>query len=503
MSDLCHEIQVVSRRVPHRTAVRSDTDTMTYAQLHARSCAVADELQRRGIRVGDRVAVMLPPTASAVAAILGILRAGAAYVPIDPSCPTQRALDMVDACEPASVVVEAHHPAAVELSGRAPCVAPAILCSSTAKPRPAPPVRGEQTACMFHTSGSTGRPKGVCISRAALGYFPLWARGAFGLGPRDRVAGVSSLGFDLSTFDIFASLSAGASLHFVDPARRMLPSALARFLERHRITAIYAVPSLYSLLAARGAVERRNLRQMRLVLFAGEPFPPRQLRDLMRRLPRTVRYCNLYGPTETNVCTWHPVRRPPPDHVDIPIGVPVPGTRLRLVDPLTGRPRSRWGEICVSGPGLMTGYRGGGPEDCWVDGGAEGIGRAYRTGDLGRRDEDGLWRFLGRADNQIKLLGYRIEPREVELCLERCPDIRQAVVLKDCPVGRPERLVAFVTPADGARGAPVIAKLRRWCRRRLPSFMVPAGFRVVTELPLNGRGKRDTRRLLALLDSPA
>jgi L-proline---[L-prolyl-carrier protein] ligase len=449
---------------PGRPALRHEGAVVTFAELDERAGRLAASLKRRGARPGGRVGLWLTRAPDAYVALWAALRAGCAYVPLDPAAPVKRVQEVLSLCAVDVLVTDEVRRA--RLAPRFRRLAVTGLPGSAVRVTSAAGRRAGAAAYILFTSGSTGEPKGVEVTHAAALAFARWARRTFRLGTKDAVAGLSPLNFDLSTLEVFAAALGGAALEVVPDALKLFPGALLKRLRG--VTVIYAVPSLLSSLVPH--LERGALPRLRLVLFAGEVFPPRPLAAWMRALPR-AKFYNLYGPTETNVCTFHRVARPPRAGASAPIGRPVPGARVAL------RPD---GEIWVSGPTVMKRYHGR-PALTRAAFARLGGRRYYKTGDLASRDARGDLVWRGRKDDQIKLRGYRIEPAEVEAALRRDPAVKEAAV-----AARGGKLVAWVAAPRGSAD-----RLRRGCAQRLPSYMIPETFRFRRELPKDARGKLD------------
>ena len=290
-------------------------------------------------------------------------------------------------------------------------------------------------------------------------------------------------------------------MYLVPDMVKLLPPSLSRFLEEHSITTIYAVPSNLAVLAARGALERRNLDALETVLFAGEVFPIPLFHDLKSRLPERVRYCTLYGPTETNVCTYFEMDNLRKSDAAIPIGLPLPETKLFA---LTGDGEiaadGEEGELCVDGPTVMSGYWGAGNQsaDCWATTPGSEDAKAYRTGDYARMRDDGHWLYFGRRDNMVKIWGYRVELGEVESCLLTYEGIEQTAVVKVGQEGEiGDILVAFVVSSVSESSDMNPADIVKYCRQNLPSYMCPKAVHLIEEMPLSHNGKIERRELTA------
>jgi amino acid adenylation domain-containing protein len=321
--------------------------------------------------------------------------------------------------------------------------------------------------------------------------FVEWAAAEIGVGPEDRLSSHAPFHFDLSTFDLFAAAAASAAVVLVPREASVFPRELARFIREAGITVWYSVPSALSMLATRGGLAEEGLDELRAVLFAGEVFPTKYLRQLMELVPR-ARFYNLYGPTETNVCTWYEVPRGERTGPDpIPIGRPIPGDDVRVVDEDGGSvPAGATGELLVHGATVMLGYWGD-PERTALVLETAGGERIYRTGDLVSEASDGNLMFVGRRDAQVKSRGYRIELGEIENALHAHDQVAECAVVAIPDELVTNRLKAFVVPREGL-AAP---EIMHWCRERLPPQMVPDEVELCTELPRSSTGKIDRRHL--------
>lgn len=493
---------------PGRVAVTGTDCALTYAELDALSNRCANALRRQGVVPGDRVGIDLEKSPAAIVAMLGILKTGASYVPLDPRAPARRSAYIVGDCGLAGLATTPERlsrlapelgrvPAARVLFGDTAAVGWQDFDRDPASPPPESGVAEQVLAYILYTSGSTGQPKGVMLSHRAALAFVDWAVAYFRLRPEDVLASHAPLHFDLSIFDIFAGLAAGARVALVPPAASVFPRGLADWIAGQHISVWYSVPSVLAQLALKGGLERHGGAAPRLVLFAGEVFPVPHLRQLMQLWP-AARYFNLYGPTETNVCTVYAVPGvPAEDAPPLPIGTACAGHEV-LALRADGQPAAEGeeGEMYISGPGLMEGYRGApeltgrvlGPHPL-----RRGAPPAYRTGDIVRRDTGGNYHFIGRRDLQVKSRGYRIELGDIEATLHNCPDIAEAVVVALPHAEFGSLLHAVVIPRPGAN--PVRATLAAWCAGQLPPYMVPTAFTFRTELPRTPNGKVDRRAL--------
>ena len=506
-------------------AVVMDGVTLDYATLEQRSNRFARSLVAHGVRRGDRVALWLPKSPDAIVALYGIMKAGAAYVPGDPASPASRLAYIARDCAVAGLVTTRDRAQALDeaFAGRAPMRAlwfadaddaraelphvaglPGVHWAALASEEPRAfdsPALEDDLAYILYTSGSTGDPKGVMLSHRNCRVFTDWAAETFALTSQDRVANQAPFHFDLSTFDLFSAAAAGASVHPVSPRIAAFPAAVAMRWTQDRLSVWYCTPSSLVLMLTRGGLEKQDLSALRVLLFAGEVFPTKYLRQLVALAPH-ARYANLFGPTETNVCTWLEVKQAPEGDAPLSIGRACPyDEALVLDDALRPVPAGGVGELWIRGASVMHGYWGS-PERTalalqTIDI-APGIrDRAYRTGDLVRVLSDGNLEFLGRRDHQVKTRGYRVELGVIETRLAAHPAVGEAVVVAVPDDEVTNRLKAVVvSKADVEVSAD---ELREHCARTLPRYMVPETVEFRKDLPRTSSGKVDRR---ALLDAP-
>ncbi len=517
---LPHLVAEAANRFPGRIALRDTRGVMTYAQLDRRADQLAFALREAGIRPGDRVGLFLNKCNEAIVGIYGILKAGAAYVPLDPAAPAQRLGYITRDCGVRCLVT--HREKSREWSGLVGAGAPlqhlvvldargdegatpeGVRCLGTdaleAAPTAAHTVEGSSgdLAYILYTSGSTGQPKGVMLSHRNALAFVGWCHDYFGGTPEDVFSNHAPLHFDLTILDIFAAAMAGAALAIVPPEISVFPVQLARFIEDRGITMWYSVPSVLTLLVLRGNLTVGRLRTLRHLIFAGEVFPTKHLRALMGLVPHAV-FTNLYGPTETNVCTYYPVPLLPADQTEsIPIGVPIGGVDVFVVGE-SGQPMAdgEVGELQVRGDTVAQGYWGDTERTTRAflqNPSGPMKGRVYRTGDLVRRRADGHTIFLGRRDHQIKSRGYRIELGDIESALSAHPAVAECAVIAipDDVVG--SRIKAFVVTNNPAVDD---GDLTKFCAGLLPRYMLPEIFEFVPALPKTSTGKTDRTALAA------
>ncbi len=494
---------------PARTALLDADTCITYEALHSAALKIGGSLAAAGVGPGSRTAILMDRSLAAVMAIHGTVQSGSAYVPLDTAAPASRLLQIMQDCDLDAVLYDAANRRLAEQLGAnfsvsecGACLSDSIKFFRFARDGGVTFIdsRAESDlAYILYTSGSTGASKGVAVGRAAAEAFIEWSASEVGLDPSDRIVSLAPLHFDLSIFDIFATVASRASLAIPPASTAAFPQALRSFLTRIEATTIYTVPSTLNLLLDRADPTAANLPTLRNVLFAGEPFQPQRLRQFMERLPGT-RFFNLYGPTETNVCTFFKVELENFPARQVPIGTALPYVSLAVLDDsgkiITDRVR---GELLVGGLGLMVGY--------WRDSGAterallrdETTGMCYyRTGDLIDFDELGRMIFMGRLDHQVKTRGFRVELEDVEHSIRSCPAVTDAVVTAVAHELFTNLLVAHMECDPSAAPEEIVS----WCNRHLPKHMIPSEFYTILSLPRTTTGKVDRAAVRRLLPPP-
>ncbi len=472
-------------------AVGDGDRLLTYAELDTLSSALAHRLRASGVARGDRVAFHLDRGVGVFVTMLGILKAGAAYVPVDTRYPDARRDLMITGSRASAVVAEPHR--AGRLAALGTRVFELDLDALTGGERGAPLDHhaGDAAAVLF-TSGSSGRPKAIVLEHGNLVHF---ARNPAlpALAPGDRVGHVSSLSFDAFHFETWCAFAGAAEIVVLPTMPDLIGTDLQRELRRRRITAML-VPSMAVNHVVRE--DRDAFSALRVLHTGGDVIAPAACRELLGG-SFAGRFFNLYGPTEaTTACTVHEIAEVREDADSVPIGQPLDGTPAYVLDADLGPVEpGAVGELHVGGPGVARGYLDA-PEltaDRFLPDpfGAAGT-RMYATGDLVRRGEHGL-EYVGRADDQVKIRGYRLEPREVERVLGRHPGVRETAVVV-AGAGQDRHLVAMFVPYDTVSPR----ELRADAVANLPDFMVPSSFVRVDEIPANGHGKRDLDRLREL-----
>ncbi|MFY4722869.1 amino acid adenylation domain-containing protein [Streptomyces sp. LaBMicrA B280] len=464
-------------------AVEHAGATLTYARLFGAARDIAREIAGRGVGRGDLVAVALPRGADAVTALLGVLLSGAAYCPLDPAAPADRTARLLADADPSLVLTTADRAPGFSDRPVLPLKGPAREPGTTGTPS-APALT--DLAYVLHTSGSTGRPKGVAVGHAALAHFVAAATPRYGLRRKDRVLQFAPLHFDASVEEIFLTLCAGATLVVrTDDMTDSVPGFLDA-CARLRVSVLDLPTAYWHELAHAVSTGAAVLPEsVRTVVIGGEPALPERVERWRESVGPSVTLLNTYGPTEaTVVATVADLGAPGLAAGDVPIGLPLPGTRAAVVD----------GELYLLGPTLADGYRQDLPDGARFAPltALAGAPRAYRTGDLVRVGEDGQLRHLGRADAEFKISGHRVQPAEVENALLTHGDIREAAVAGQVLPDGTRRLVAHVVAEPPA---PSAAEIRDHLRARLPAALVPSAVEVVDRLPRTGSGKIDRAAL--------
>lgn len=490
-------------RFEGRTALWAlDGSSASYAELDHESHGFEETLTTF-LHPLDRVGICLPKSFASVAAIFGTIRAGGCYLPIDHDAPASRnAFILSDAGARALVTTSAF---AEALAGSLPPLSVSNihifgedlrLLTWEAKLDAGIP---NDLAYILYTSGSTGRPKGVMITQDNALCFIEWAAQEFGIRETDVISSIAPFHFDLSVFDLYASMLCGASVVLIDANASKNPMLLAEAVGRFGMTVWYATPTTLKLLLRFGRLERHPADSLRLVLFAGEVFPIGPLNELRTRWPQ-AHFANLYGPTETNVCTFHHL----PSEVETdrmepyPIGIPCPFAACFIDSPSGILPSAPGleGELLVGGRSVMAGYLNN-PERNVETLLLHHDDRIYRTGDLVRVDEKGCLHYVSRKDRMVKRNGYRIELGEIEAALHRHPDISEAGVIRaENQAEQPDtRIVGYYGTRSGQ--AIALLELQDFLSRELPSYMLPDRLVHLHEMPRTSSHKIDYPALAA------
>ena len=497
--DLASYIEKSAQLFPQRPAVvNPDGETLTYGELNEKADRVAAFLFAHGVLPGDRVGLLMPKSANTVVAMIGILKAGAAYVPIDWTAPADRIRSILKDCGIKTVFIDARLAASLAVSeagiehlivvgefagavenlkkshwkdvlNHAPDISPRIERAR------------EDLAYILYTSGSTGIPKGVMISHGNAVSFVEWCASVFLPSHEDRFSSHAPFHFDLSVLDIYLPLRHGASVHLIDDETGKNPKALAAFISSRQLTVWYSTPSILHLLASFGHLDRSDFSHLRIVLFAGEVFPAKHLRQLTKLWPKPE-YYNLYGPTETNVCTYSRVPLPVPEEraEPYPIGWACAHCKSAVLDEQDGAEvkKGEEGVLYIAGESVFKGYWGRDKETNAAFRNRDGE-RWYSTGDIVREDPDVGFIYVGRRDRMVKRRGYRIELDDIECALYRHDAIREVgVVAVETDAGE-MRIIAHVVADKEPK--PDILQMKMFVAKELPAYMSPDVFVFMTE----------------------
>ena len=521
---LLHQLlRAAASDVPDGTAVKSKSGKLSYSELDQTTERLAATLKEVGLKKGDRVGIYVPKSLASIVSIYSILKAGGTYVPLDPDAPAERLAyisrdcgirtlltcsqktkgvdDIVTKQSPIETVILVDCDGSSRGRGTWTPAIPHLKAIgwneavSETKPLPQEDSVETDTAYILYTSGSTGVPKGVMISHRNSLAFVEWAADLVGLNANDVVACHAPIHFDISTFSIYSACKAGASTWMVPDMASTFPIELSKLIESERVTVWYSVPSVLTFLVLYGNLQERELSRLRTIIFAGEVFPTKFLRQLISILPQ-ARFLNWYGPTETNVCMSYEVKALSPDvAAPVPIGKACANTEVFALtsDGKVVKAPGESGELYARGPTVMQGY--------WNDPQktAKVLVRnplnpnfeekVVRTGDIVTLDPDGNYLYLGRQDGMIKTRGYRVELGEIEAVLYSHPGISEAVVVpvRDELVGN--RLFAFVSVHKNS----TLTKegIFAFCGSKLPKYMVPESITIKETLPKTSSGKMD------------
>jgi len=471
---------------PEATAVVFGTDHLSFAELEQRSRALALQLQAQGVGREARVVVALPRSLELIIALVAVLRAGGAYLPVDLAHPDERLARILRSAEPICVLALAQD--RVRFPGT-PVLDPAQWqhdneAALSTVPQP------DDAAYVIYTSGSTGEPKGVLIEHRAIVNRLEWMRAHYAIQPEDRILHKTPATFDVSVWEFFLPLISGATLVVAPPDAHRDPLALAALIRQHAITTLHFVPSMLAAFLAAPAA--RGL-QLRRVFTSGEALDA-ALRDRFHATVQAELH-NLYGPTEAAVDVSFWPANQDDTSAPVPIGHPVWNTRLYVLDAgMQPLPPGVAGHLYLGGVQLARGYLGRDDltAERFLPDPFVAEGRLYRTGDVARRRDDGAVEYLGRSDHQIKLRGLRIELGEIDAALRSAPGVTRAeVLLREDRPGEP-RLVAYLNT-----GGPSLETLRAHLANRLPDYMVPAAFVELDHWPVTANGKLDRAALPA------
>jgi amino acid adenylation domain-containing protein len=515
---LLHQAVIAAcERDPLREAVSFSGKSLTYQDLMFKASNLARVLIDQGVKKGDRVGIYMNKCLESAVGIYGAMMAGAAYVPLDPFAPVARLGYVIRDC---GIRVLLTNDVKIEQLGQLVADQLGLECLIGIEPQGDLPVRciswedvynmpsmppldmgtiEQDLAYILYTSGSTGVPKGIMHTHRSGLSFAQWAADAYGFLPTDRISNHAPLHFDLSTLDFFASAMVGATTVIIPEPVTKFPASLSKLMADEKLTVWYSVPFALIQMLMHGKLDARDLSSLRWVLFAGEPFPTKHLRQLMAQIPH-AKFSNLYGPTETNVCTYYNVEELPTDDQPIPIGRPCANVEDLVVD-LDDQPApaGEVGELLIRGGVVMRGYWG------QLDMTSRGFYRRrvfsgyedifYRTGDLVQLQPDGNYKYLGRKDRQIKTRGYRVELDDIEVAL-LAHDLVDEAAVYPVPDGQGSNLIeAAVIPKNGMELTST--ELIDHLGLRLPTYAIPTKIHITSDFPRTSTGKINRRELQA------
>lgn len=512
---LFHAVDQAAEYYPDAEAICYSGQCLTNAELSRLSSNLASILIDQGLSRGDRVGIYMDKGLESAIAIYGIMKAGGAYVPLDPFAPIHRTCYVVKNCSIRHLISKPAKTEALRQLLADGCPLEHVIGVEHQDELPAHCIGWEEVrqaagtlpelrlteqdlAYILYTSGSTGVPKGILHTHRSGLSFAEWGADTYGLTHKDRLSNHAPLHFDLSTFDFFAAAVAGATTVIIPNTYTKFPANIAKLIEQERITVWYSVPYALIELMRFGNIPSRDFSALRWILFAGEVFPTKHLRQLMQLLP-WVHFSNLYGPTETNVCTYYHVTKLPenPDET-IPIGKPCQNVEDLVVDlddqlVLPGEV----GELLIRGGVVMKGYWGQPERNPGAFYRRPASGQSedlfYRTGDLVRMDPEGNYRYIGRKDRQIKIRGYRVELDGVEVALLTHPGVEEAAVYLVQEEEGCNLIEAAVIPKQDKTitESDLMKHISEW----LPIYSRPVRIHILPDFPRTSTGKINRREL--------
>ncbi len=466
----------------HVALADTSGNSLTYRELNQRVELFIDYLKSKGATSGSRFAILQHKTFECVVAILASRSIGATYIPIDPSAPASRIRTIIQDCDPDVLICDpklfpSDIPCQLEVCS---CVQgmenTCVTFLSSSHPQ------NEEFAYILYTSGSTGVPKGVCVSESAASAFIQWSITTFDVKAGDNVSSIAPFHFDLSVFDLYVTLEQGATLHLFRAEEIQNVRALAEYIASRKINVIYSTPTFFSTLLLYGKAEKYDWSAIRTILFAGEVFPVKTLHQLMS-LWNSARFYNLYGPTETNVCTYTEIFKDDSRTIPYPIGLPCRDHQIEITEQ---------GELLVGGPHVANGYLHR-PELTDSRFFVVGEKRWFRTGDHVEKDSNGNLIYKGRFDRMVKRRGYRIELGEIEVALTQHPAIPAAVII---PMTLPDGTLNLIAVVSTTTGKDLdLVEIKSFLIKLIPDYMLPDAVKTVDSFPKTGSGKADYLKL--------
>ena len=483
-----------------QTALHFEDVDVTYKELYERAEDIAAALQQKNVRSGAVIGIISHKDVHDYAAMIACLLCGITYTNIDPENPKKRAKNIIESCRPEILLTSQQDEKFIELANEnnIELLYYSEIDTNKAFDSDQDP-DGETLAYIMFTSGSTGIPKGVAVTHQNLLHFIEWTTSRYEVTSKDNFANISPMYFDNSVFDFFTALFSGASLTPISRELLQDPLALVNYIDRKDCTIWFSVPSMLIYLLTMRVLTKDVFKNIRVFTFGGEGFPKTELKKLYDLYADGAKIINVYGPTEgTCICSSYDITEDDFKDLDelASLGTINPNFSFVILD---GDKPAQEGELCILGPNIAKGYYND-PErsapvfQTYTDN-IHYRKNMYRTGDL-VEERNGLLYFKGRADNQIKHMGYRIELEEIELALNALEEVRQAVVIYKRSEAAFGKIIAFLTPENADVD---IAKVKSQISEKLPSYMLPSVYEVLEELPKNANGKVDRKQLKALV----
>lgn len=468
-----------AEQFPDNTALVFLDKKISYNELYASANQIKQFLDSINISDGNRVAICAPKSIEFVSSIFGILKAGAAYLPVDYSSPNERNKYIIENCEVSAIILtkELFENFKNEFSFVVDIGNDLILAKNNKTALKKSP---EDLAYVLYTSGSTGNPKGVMYSNAGALEFINWSSKTFSPTTNDCFSSHAPFHFDLSIFDLYVSIKHGATLVLIKEEVAKQPLLLAQLISEQKISIWYSTPSILTMLSEYGKMEKYKYDSLRLILFAGEVFPINKFNSLKKKVSTAI-YYNLYGPTETNVCTYY--KLPESIETTIPIGKVCEHYQSCVVED----------ELLISGAGVMLSYWNAPEKDIFLH---KENKLWYKTGDLVGVEGNENYIFKGRRDRMVKRNGYRIELDEIEAALSKNSDIVVNAVVGKSNEEEQMTITAFVVLRNAQEKS--VIKMKEYCMNHLPSYMVPNDFIFVEDLPQTSSNKVDYQKLKQL-----
>ncbi|WP_312979560.1 non-ribosomal peptide synthetase [Atlantibacter sp.] len=481
-------------KTPHAVALRSEQSSVSYEELDNRSTALAGYFLKQGVKPGDKIGVYLNKGISLITSLLGILKVGACYVPLDPSYPQERLLYIARHADVSFVITDPSLASKIAVDEDKKLNINALNLNTVSDT--ALPVVDDDALCyVMYTSGSTGQPKGVMVRHRTVVNYLWWMQQAFGLTQHDVVLNQSTFSFDVSVWEIFWPLITGASCALISDERKYDPNQVIHFMQQHSVTVAQFVPTALRALVAVQKLAVCN--ELQHIFSGGEALDQKLVDDLAAQFSGQIH--NLYGPTEATIFACHWLCQPGADYTIVPIGTPIPHVRAYVLDEQGNQlPAGASGELYLAGDTLAQGYIND-PEQTrsrFVNElfAADAPGLMYKTGDIVRAREDGVLEFLGRIDSQVKLRGHRVELNETEAILRNYSKLANAAVILENNVrsGIPEMVAFYVIKENETVEE---QQLKEHLYNILPFYMIPSYFIEQDFIPTLPNGKVDSPSL--------